>query len=282
MAILYEGWEGWGLYGLETTPGTPVVPALDFGILKNLNSSDSNDLEEEGSIGSPFPAALDENVQQTGGSAEFLPITKDVLLLAKRTTPGLLPSFSIGSGAGPGVNQVGCKMNQLRISLDAGRRLSASLEWFSLGQVDQAAMAAIVPTGEDMNWIKCVTNLSSEVSQLEMTINHNLMRRPVIANATTVYPVAGMKRCPYVIKEGRQRVRLTARFFGRPTETVIEDIATALPTFELECTGLVGATPTTFTITLSVGKPLSKEFTAGEASEAGWPMTYAYTRWDVT
>ncbi len=277
---VYEGWQGSGLYKVEATPGTPVVPDTSFGVLRNYNPRSSANLEAEGGIGTHLPVSLEEGVLEVGGSLEFLPQDKTTLLLAKRTS-GLLSSYTFHGSAGPGVHHTGVKVNQLRMSIDAGGRFRSSLDWFALGAVDNAAIAAVIATTELMNWIKLVTNLPDIVAGIEIVVSHNLRRVPVIANGSTVLPVTAEKRAPYIIKEGRQRVEMTARFFERPSPSVVADLLTEIASQTFVFTGLVGGTPITFTVSLSNGKPNVRELSMSEGGDAMWPLSYIFKDWNV-
>ena len=281
MAEPWEGWEGSALYSQEVTAGTPVAPALAFGVVKNLSHRTSASMEDEDAIGTYKPYSLEEGVEEVGGSCEFLPVSKTALVQAKRDVAGRLPSNTIHATAGPGVNQTGAKFNQVRFALDAGGRLRATMEWWALASIDQTAIAAVLPTTETFNWIKCATNLSAEVASLEFVIAHNLRRVPVIANAGTVLPVTGQKRPPWRIKEGVQRVSMNARFFERPTENVIADILTEIAAFELSMVGVVGGTPIKFKVQGLNGKPSIREFNASAGGDASWPVECKFKDFDI-
>ncbi|MFN3652611.1 MAG: phage tail tube protein [Armatimonadota bacterium] len=282
MGEIYEGWEGSFLYGAEITPGTPVVPATAFGYVKNVNVQSAAGLEEEGAVGTWKPVSLEEGILEVGGSCEILPINATALLLAKRNaSTGKLGSYTFhATGGGAGVNHTGCKINQLRGSVDAGGRLRMNMDWFALGAVDNAAIAAVIPTDKDIfNWAECAHSLSGEIAGMEFTINQNLQRRAVISGTGTVLPVTGQSRAPYRIKEGRQSVRATLRFFERPSQNVIADVLTEIASMTLIATGDVTADVLTFTF--SNGKPARRENTFSESSESLWPLEIVFRDWDV-
>ena len=281
MAV-YEGWEGSILYGVETTPGTAAATiASPLGVVKNFNGRTSASLEEEGAIGTYATVSLEEGLIEDGGSAEFIPAGIAALLQGKRNAQGKLPSLTMHTALGPGQNHLGAKINQLRFTQDAGGRLRCSIDWMSYAAVPAAHIAMVIPTEEEMNWIKCVTNLEAEVFNWELVINHNLQRRAIIPNAATVFPVPAAKRAPFVIREGPQRVQFTARFTDRPSASVIETCLAALGNIELLFTGCVGATPLSFKITANSGKPNMKEINAADSGEGTWPIDFRYLNWDV-
>ncbi len=284
MATLYDGWETGFLRSptAEVTAGTLVTPTTPFGIAKNVNFRSSANVEEEHALGSPNAIALEEGLLEVGGSCEFLPTDVSQLLIAKRDVNNRLGSYTLFGGAGTGVLHVGSKVNQLRFMMDAGGKLRTNLDWFALGSPNNAMITPVVPAdAEVMNWIKACTNLDTEVQSVEITISHNLTRRPVICNASTVFPVTGSKRAPYRIKEGFESIGLTVRFFERPSYNVIADILDAVASFELNCQGLLGGTPAEFQILLEDGKMNSREFQASENAEAGWPAEFKFLTWDV-
>ena len=174
---LYEGWEGSLLQSAEVTAGTPVTPASALGYVKNAQTQSAASLEEEGAVGTWLPVSLEEGILEVGGSCEILPVNATALLaLAKRnSSTGKLTSHTIhATGGGAGVNQTGCKVNQLRGSIDAGGRLRCNLDWFALGAAENAAIAAVLPTAEAFSRVETVHSLSGEVVGIEWTINQNI------------------------------------------------------------------------------------------------------------
>lgn len=281
MTSMYDGWEGSLLWKVEVTPGTAVTADTAFGVVKNINLDNSAEVTAETGVGTYKPVSLEEGIQQVGGSCEYLPSTTTAMLMGVRSS-GQLSSYTIHGGAGLGINQVGSMINMLKFTIEPGGRLRINLDWLSLGGIDAAIIAPVVPTGELFNWIKCTQNLSSEVSMLEIQVNHNVTRKAVIANSGTTIPVTAQKRTPYKLKPGIQKVTATTRFFARPTETVVGDILTELATTTLACVGVVGGMPVTFNINLLNGKPTRRQFEASADADAGWPVELEYKDWSIT
>lgn len=278
----YQGWEGSLLWKVESTPGTPVTPDTEFGYVKSVGLQAASGLEEEGAVGTWLPVLLEEGITEAGFSCEFLPINATSILVAKRNaSTGKLSSYSVfGTGGGAGIKFTGAKVNQLRGSVDAGGRLKVNLDWFALAPLDNAFIAAVVPTDPVFNWAECAHNLSGEVAGIEWSVNHNLVRRAVIAGSGTTMPVTGQNRTPYRIREGRQSTSATLRFFERPSQNVIADVLAEIAAFTVTATE--ETTGDVLAFSFSDGKPRSRNNDFSESSESLWPLEVVFKNWDCS
>lgn len=274
----YDSFEGSVLYKVEVTPGLYVVPDTAFGYVTSFNGMGNPSLEADTAIGTHTITALEEGVQDDGVSIDFRPASSAFLALATRSS-GRLSSYTIlGSDGGLGQLHTGCKVNSVRLNIAAGRRLTASMDFMSLSHKDNAKITAVVPTDDTWNWIELVTNLSEIVAEIDININHNLRRVAVIGNASYAGPVSGQKRPAHVLREGRQDVSMTTRFFSRPSESVIADLLTTIATQTFAFTGLGTGTPV-MTVTLTTGKPARKELNLVDQAESGWPVEFLFKTW---